>query len=202
MSEQNPHGDSEAVHRRHCNEEYHHETLRKIFALPPKLSLPTIASSSKRDEELSRTLSFRGYHSNQPAGGYLSQLKPDHAKIFCWKDCAVHGLYTDLPETGNGGPIRSYRLLDRGYRAWFPRRSTDRDISDGSFWGIFTWLRLRKDEMTGGKAGSEEKADVEARSEVTDELAQVWAFHEIFCEQLTKLAAEIEDSKAGRWELR
>ncbi|KAL8882750.1 MAG: hypothetical protein Q9198_000302 [Flavoplaca austrocitrina] len=122
--------------------------------------------------------------------------------IFCWKDYAVYGLYTDLPETGNGGPIRVYQLFDRGYRAWFPRRSTDRDISDGSFWGIFTWLRLRKDEMTGGKAENEDKADVEARVEVTDELAQVWAFHEIFCEQMTKLAAEIDESKAGRWELR
>ncbi|KAL9033988.1 MAG: hypothetical protein Q9180_005654 [Flavoplaca navasiana] len=56
--------------------------------------------------------------------------------------------------------------------------------------------------MTGDKAESEEKADVVARAEVTDELAQVWAFHEIFCEQLTKLAAEIEESKAGKWELR
>ncbi|KAL8649860.1 MAG: hypothetical protein Q9226_005404 [Calogaya cf. arnoldii] len=182
---------------RACDEDFHYETLRKIFALPPRVSSPTQSSSSGREEHLSRVLSFRGYHSNQPAGGYLSKLKPDHTKIFYWKDCVVYGLHSGL--TGQLGSVDTRRLLERGYRAWFPRRSADRDIDDGSFWGIFVWFRLRDNKMEEDKSGS-----ITAKGEETGELAQAWSFHETFCEQLKRLAADIEESRESKagWELR
>ncbi|KAL9032321.1 MAG: hypothetical protein Q9180_006569 [Flavoplaca navasiana] len=181
-------------------EQYHYETVRKIFALPPELSLPMQSSSSKEEEQLSRVLSFRGYHSNQSTGRHLSMLKPDDAKIFCWKDCAVYGIHTD--SAGQVGSIDTYGLLERGYRTWFPRRSMDRDVDDGNFWGIPVWLQLYDNKFQKNIGRSEERRNSEPQAEELGDLAQVWSFHEMFCEQLQGLAANIDQSKAGKWELR
>ena len=198
--EPDPRWPSDPYYLRAQAEEFHHETLRKIFALPPKLSLPKQTSSSEREEQFSRMLSFRRYNSNQSTSRQLSELKPDDVKIFCWKDCAVYGLHTSI--AGQVGSINTYALLERGYRAWFPRRSTDRDVSDGNFWGIPVWFQLHENKTRESLGETEEGETNETDAKEVSGVAQVWSFHEMFCDHLKGLTAGIEESEAGRWELR
>ncbi|KAL8901193.1 MAG: hypothetical protein Q9207_005323 [Kuettlingeria erythrocarpa] len=181
-------------HLRACAEEFHHEVLHRLFALPPQLSQPRHISSSEKETQLSRGLSFRAYNTCQAKGAYLSQLKPNDAKIFCWKDCAVYSLKTKALQGAD-----HFQLLDRGYKAWFPRRSADRDVSDGNFWGIHVMFRHPADEVEGCEDGDEGAAKQVAKA---GELAQMWRFHDVFCEHLKGLAEVIEESKAGKWGVR
>jgi len=164
-------------HLRGCAEEFHHEILRKVTHLPftvhriPKPSCNMFPSPS---QQLSRPLEFRSYNSNQSCVSRISHLNPEQSRIFCWKDCAVYGLGSAL------GGQDSFDILDRGYRAWFPRRASDRDVSDGNFWGIC----LRFQPGGGGTA------------------REIWRFHKVFCEQLKMLATGIEASTMGNWEIR
>ncbi|KAL8665143.1 MAG: hypothetical protein Q9168_007771 [Polycauliona sp. 1 TL-2023] len=180
-------------------EEDHFEILRRIFALPPSLSSPKQTSSSNKEDQLSRILSFRRYNSVQGSGNHLSKLQPPDVRMFCWKDCAVYGLHTGLP---GQRAMKSLTLLERGYRAWFPRRSTDRDVSDGSFWGILVWFRIRKEMVEEKKTCGDDVRVDETKQEAIGSLAQVWSFHEVFCEYLKILAGGIEDSEAGKWDIR
>ncbi|KAL8895518.1 MAG: hypothetical protein Q9192_003589 [Flavoplaca navasiana] len=200
LLEPDPRWTSDPYRLRAQAEEYHHETLRKIFALPPKLSLPKQTSTSEREEQFSRVLSFRRYDSNQFTARRLSELAPDDAKIFCWKDCAVYGLHTGIK--GQVGSINTYRLLERGYRAWFPRRSTDRDVSDGNFWGIPVWFQLHEGKTKEILGDDEEGRNNGAKAEESGALAQIWSFHEMFYDHLKGLTAGIEEGKVDKWEMR
>ncbi|KAL8930198.1 MAG: hypothetical protein Q9208_000815 [Pyrenodesmia sp. 3 TL-2023] len=75
-------------------------------------------------------------------------------------------------------------------------------MSVTAIWGIFVWFPKREDTMEENRGGGEEAENHEVKAEEISELAQVWRFHEIFCEQLKSLAAGIEESEVGKWEIR
>ena len=181
-------------HHRGCAEEFHHEVIRRIFVLPPRLSVPKHRSpSSEKDKQRSRSLEFRGYNLNQARAPYLSHLKPDDAKIFCWKDCAVYSMKT----VHLGADYLNF--LEAGYKAWYPRRSADRDVSDGNFWGIHILFPLHEDMAKEDEGGCEETGKGEAKA---GELLRMWKFHDVFCEHLERLVEGIEESEVGKWKVR
>ncbi|KAI4126070.1 MAG: hypothetical protein LQ338_003958 [Usnochroma carphineum] len=98
------------------------------------------------------------------------------------KPSVTYGVDTEV--AGKLGGKDGFDLLERGYRAWFPRRRADRDVRGGEQ----GWWREGREGKT--------------KAEETEELVQVWRFHEVFCEQLKTLAVGIEASRVGKWEVR
>lgn len=69
------------------------------------------------------------------------------------KPSVTYGVDTEV--AGKLGGKDGFDLLERGYRAWFPRRSADRDVSDGNFWGVYMRFSLCEDKEEENKDGGE-----------------------------------------------
>ena len=162
---------------RDCAEKFYYEILRKVIYFPftiYSISLLYCNTSLFPSQQLSRSLDFRSYNSNQSCVSRIFYLSLEQNRIFCWKNCTVYGLEPALIE------IDSFDIFDREYRVWFPRRASNRDISNRSFWKIYLLFQLSED----GTA------------------SKIWKFYQIFCEQLKILAREIKTSTIKNWKIR
>ena len=128
-------------HLRACAEEAHYERLRKALTIPLYIHPDPQAQTTYQ----------------------VPHLSAKDCRDFCWKDCVIYG---------NAGLTAHdhHALLEEVYREWYPHRATDKDVSDGSFFGKF--MRFIPPST---------------------HLVQIIRFHAALCEKLSSLMPEIED---------
>nr|POE79414.1 hypothetical protein CFP56_07479 [Quercus suber] len=104
--------------------EDHYERQHRVFRIPLYIGKPEPTGES-------HFLEFRTYW-NPSGGGKLENLTPEHCRLFCWKDCAIHGSLDTRYQ-----PSELHTLFNAVYREWFPHRARDKDMSDGSFFAKY-----------------------------------------------------------------